>query len=398
MKRLATIILSVLAVGMCSCEKPDTTGKDLTILGEIMSPYCFEENGEYKGITIEVLQRIMSELELTQTLEIGTDWEAMLNRVTTEDNIVLFTTAMTEDRKDQCKWVGPLAVWQYHTDSLDIFGTTHTLLGYLAFSKNVSDKIVANWQTILDNMKDDGQLQTLFEKYDAGFDAPGRVAIFTESDPPQNFIDDLGKLDGSSADMVEAMMSVMGGDDPVILSNWEDGYSLVHYVPNTMLFSTFRTEERENLFKWVGPISKMSYVFIVRSDTDYNIDDLDDARMMRSIGTVSGWASEEQLLAEGFNNVVTWSTPQEVLQKLLDGDIPCIVLTDLNLRMLLLELGHPPKDVRTEAALSELEAYLAFSLDTDKDLLAQWESAYNTIVANGTLLEIWDSWYPDIDW
>ncbi|MFH0759930.1 MAG: transporter substrate-binding domain-containing protein [Bacteroidota bacterium] len=398
MKRLATIFLSILIVGLCACEKPDTTGKDLTILGEVMVPYCFEENGEYTGITVEVVQRIMSELELTQTLEIGTDWNAMLNRVTTEDNMVLFTTAITEDRKDLCKWVGPLAVWQYFTDSLDTFGTRHTLLGYLAFSKNVSDKIIANWQLVLDKMKDEGQLQTLFEKYDAGFDAPGQVAIFTESDPPSNFIDDNGNLDGSSVDMIEAMMGIMGTEDPIILSNWADGYDLVHYVPNTMLFSTFRTEERENLFKWVGPIGKVSYVFIVKADTDYHIEDLDDARSMRSIGTVAGWASEEQLIDLGFNNVVVWATPQEVLGKLLDESIPCCVLTDLNLRMLLQELGHPPKDVRKEATLSSHEAYMAFSPDTGKDLIAQWESAYDAIVANGTLQEIWDNWYPDIDW
>jgi polar amino acid transport system substrate-binding protein len=322
----------------------------------------------------------------------------MLNRVTTEDNIVLFTTAIMEDRKDLCKWVGPLAIWQYYTDSLDTFGTQHTLLGYLAFSKNVSDEIIANWQKVVDNMKDDGQLQTLFEKYDAGFDAPGKVAIFTESDPPQNFIDDYGNLDGSSVDMIEAMMGIMGTGDPIILSNWADGYDLVHYVPNTMLFTTFRTDDRENLFKWVGPVSKLSFVFMVKGDSEYNIESLNDAHQMRSIGTVTGWASEERLTALGFNNVVTWATPQEVLQKLLDGDIPCIVLTDLNLRMLLQELGHPPKDVRQEFTLSTNEGYLAFSLDTDNDLIAQWESAYNAIVANGTLQEIWDSWYPDIDW
>jgi polar amino acid transport system substrate-binding protein len=271
-------------------------------------------------------------------------------------------------------------------------------LGYLAFSKNVSDKLIANWQRVLDNMKDDGQLQALFEKYDAGIDAPGKVVLFTEPDPPENFIDDNGNLDGSSVDMVEAMMDVMGIDDPIIMSNWVDGYSTVQLVPNTALFSTFRTEQREKLFKWIGPISKISYVFVVRADSDYHIENLDDARLMRSIGTVTGWASEEQLVTLGFNNVVTWSTPQEVLQKLFDGDIPCIVLTDLNLRMLIQELGHQPKDVRKETTLSDLEAFLAFSLDTDKELLAQWQSAYSEIVANGKLQEIWDSWYPDIDW
>ncbi len=398
MKQLTTFLLGILVVGLCSCEKPDTTGQELTILGEVMAPYCFEESGTWKGITVEVVEGIMNELELTQGYQIGTDWDALYSRVTTEDNIVLFTTALTEDRKDQAKWVGPLAVWQYHTDTADVIGSQHTFLGYLAFSMNVSDKIITNWQRVLDRMKADGEIQYLFDKYDAGFDAPGQVAIFTEPDPPQNFLDEMGNLSGCSIDMVQAMMETMDLSDPIYFSNWADGYDIAHYVPNTMILTTFRTGEREDLFKWVGPISKVSYVFVVRGDTDYDISVIDDARRLRSVGVVAGWAAEEELNALEFSNVVTWPTPQEVLQKLLSGDVPCIVLTDLNLRMLLQELGHAPKDVRQEATLSSHEGYLAFSIDTDKELISKWKSAYNEIVSNGTLEQIWELWYPDIDW
>jgi len=398
MKKLGVLLLAVLAIGLVSCEKEDTSGKDLIILGEVMSPWCFEQNGAWVGVTYEVVEKIRSELELTQTPQIGTDWEAMYQRVTSEENIVLFTTALSEERKEEAKWVGPVAIWQYYTDEQDRFNTTHTLMGYFAFSRNVSDKIIRNWQRVVDEMKASGQLKALYIKYQVGFDAPGQIVMFTEPNPPQNFLNDINVLDGSSVEMVKAMMEVMGIDDPILMTNWTDALGQILYLPNSMTFTTIRNTEREPLFKWVGPIAKDSYVFVVKANTDYDISTIDKARSMISIGVVENWAAEDELINLGFTHLVTYSTPQQVILSLLNEDIPCAVFNKSNLKILLMEVGHPPKDVREGATLSTNEQYMAFSIDTDKELLSKWKSAYNQIVSDGKLEEIWNRWYPDIDW
>ena len=479
MNRTTAIVLAALTIGSFSCKKDDTTGKDLTILCEVMKPYNYEEGGQLKGITIEVVQGILNSLDLVNPIEISTDWDAIFSRLKTEDNIVAFTTGLTTERKEMFKWVGPVTLWHtgfvalkssnlhlttideakeynsigivksYFTGellrglgftnlmefdnlealvgglyqgnveavfdnlsllqiiaqdqgrnvaNLDNLLTHATTQGYLAFSRNVSDKIIANWQEQLDIMKDDGSLQNLYDTYLPGTPAPGRVTIFTETNPPQSFIGFTGNLDGSSVEMVNAMMMEMGLDYPITLTNWTNAYSQIQLVPNSMTFSTLRSEAREDLFKWVGPVCKKRYCFFVRADTDYSIKTLDDAHHLRSVATVTGWSSEEQLVALGFSNLVTFDTPQEVLQRLLDGDVPCVVLNDIAIRILLQELNRPPKDVRKEMILSEGQTYLAFSLDTDDTYLNQWSAAYDKIVASGKLLEIWEAWYPDIDW
>jgi hypothetical protein len=82
----------------------------------------------------------------------------------------------------------------------------------------------------------------------------------------------------------------------------------------------------------------------------------------------------------------------------MDGDIPCAVLNDIAIRILGTESGHPPKDYRKEAVLSEGQTYLAFSKDTDTGYITAWENAYNSLVSTGKFSTIWKKWYPDIDW
>jgi polar amino acid transport system substrate-binding protein len=199
-------------------------------------------------------------------------------------------------------------------------------------------------------------------------------------------------------EMVQEMVKGTNLGGPVEMLSWAIGYNQLQLVPNTMLFSTLRSASREDLFKWVGPVCKKRYCFYVQSSSDYVISTIDDARHLRSVGTVTGWASEQELLDLGFNNVVTFDTPQEVFQKLMDGDIPCAVLNDIAMRLLATETGHPPKDYRKGAVLSEGQTYLAFSKDTDPAYITAWQNAYNNLVSSGKLSTIWKGWYPDINW
>jgi polar amino acid transport system substrate-binding protein len=276
--------------------------------------------------------------------------------------------------------------------------TWNSAPAYLVFSKDVSDNLIKNWQEKLDLLKDNGFIQGLYDTYLPGTHAPGRILMFTEENPPQTYRDAAGNLAGSSMDMLNYMLKGSNLGGPVEYTNWTNAYNQILFVPNSMAFSTVRSTAREDLFQWVGPICKKRYCFYVASYSDYQIATIDDARKMRSIGTVAGWSSEQELADLGFNNVVTWATPQEVFKKLMDGDIPCAVLNDISMRMLGDAAGHPPKDYRKGAILSEGQNYLAFSKDTDPAYITTMTNAYNQMVSSGKLAEIWKGWYPDIIW
>ncbi|MFH0759929.1 MAG: transporter substrate-binding domain-containing protein [Bacteroidota bacterium] len=479
MKRIIAFLLTILTIGLFSCEK-DNTGKDLTILSQIMKPLNYIENGQLKGISVETVQGIQNLLGLENTIEAIDNWDSIYNRLKTEENIAVITTALTAERKGLFKWVGPVSL--LHTgfitlqssnlvitqiaDARNLAGvgiikssvTEETLLDlgftnlveflneealvsglysgsvevvfdmysliqiaaqdkgldesqlnfqlvqnsthtYIAFSDDVSDKVISKWQRALNEMKDNGSLQTIYDTYLPGSKAPGRISIFTERNPPQNFVGSSdGILKGSSVEMVQAMMEEMEVDYPITCTSWDIAFSQIQFVPNAMTFSTARTAARESQYKWVGPVCKKSYVFYVRADSDIHITTTDDAKTLNSVGTVTGWATAETLASNGFTNVVTWDQSWDVLEKLCHGEVDCIVLNDIGITWLLTKIGHTPEEIRQEATLSSAETYLAFSIDTDKKYIDECQAAYDAIVANGKLLEIWNDWFPYKEW
>ena len=82
----------------------------------------------------------------------------------------------------------------------------------------------------------------------------------------------------------------------------------------------------------------------------------------------------------------------------MDGSIDAAVLNDISIRYFAEETGYAFGDVINALFLSRGDSYMAFSLDTREEHFQQWQQAYNTIVNNGRLAEIWHTWYPDIDW
>ena len=63
---------------------------------------------------------------------------------------------------------------------------------------------------------------------------------------------------------------------------WAQGYTMAQRQPNVALYSTTRTESRENLFKWVGPLATMKWVFFAKAGSGIKISSLDDAKKVGS--------------------------------------------------------------------------------------------------------------------
>jgi polar amino acid transport system substrate-binding protein len=481
MKKILLVLFTVCAIWLIpSCNKEDITGKKLLVICEELPPYNYAENGELKGITVDIVAGIMQRLDLRElNIELTTDWDAALNLMDSLDNVALFTTGLTSARKDKYQWVGPVTMFAdgfiglkssgysistisdakelasvgvvtgYATTeiledanfgnlvyygtlneamaalyggTLDaVFNATHsvsmiaaadgfdvslltekfiykTTQGYIAFSRGVSQTLVANWQEKLDELKAEGFVQDVYDEYLPGIQAPGVLTVYSYENPTLNYRQPDGSITGSSYDMVAAMMSVTGVDYPITFTTFADAVDQAKIVPNSMNFSTLRSIERESQYRWIGPICKKNYCFYIPANSTVTISNLDDARQLASVGVTEGWAAVTELENLGFTNLQTWPTPEQVFRKLMDGSIDAAVLNDISIRYLAEETGYAFEDVTDALFLSRGDSYIAFSLDTQEEYFQQWQQAYNTIVDNGRLAEIWDTWYPDIDW
>jgi polar amino acid transport system substrate-binding protein len=122
--------------------------------------------------------------------------------------------------------------------------------------------------------------------------------LMTESSPPVSMLE-RGQVIGSGTEKVLEIMARTGTGYTLDLLPWRRAYTFVQQRPNACLFSTTRTPEREQLFKWVGPTDEAEWVLLGRADRSYNLRTLEDARKLR-IGTYNGDVRDDYLRARGF--------------------------------------------------------------------------------------------------
>lgn len=91
------------------------------------------------------------------------------------------------------------------------------------------------------------------------------LKVLTEEYPPYNYTEN-NQLKGISVDL---LLKASGGDittNNIKVWPWPRGYDAVQKEDNVMLFAMTRTEARDPLFKWVGPIADTKVVILVKKD------------------------------------------------------------------------------------------------------------------------------------
>lgn len=126
------------------------------------------------------------------------------------------------------------------------------------------------------------------------------LSFITEAYPPYNFSDD-NILRGIAVDLLviasqDTAQPVQRGQ--IRLMPWARGYRTVLSTPNTVLFATTRTAERERLFKWAGPIAAIRVVLLARKADKIRIQSAADLQRYR-IGVIHEDIGEQSLLALG---------------------------------------------------------------------------------------------------
>jgi len=267
-------------------------------------------------------------------------------------------------------------------------------LSYVAFNKGVPDDVVGKWQSQINALKDDGTFNQLYHQYIPADIVPGIIQIFTEENPPQNYACNDNSLCGSAVEIVNEIKNRIGSSDPIRLENWDNAYNMTLINPNTVLFSMARTEERENLFEWVGPICKSITYFYVTSTSGTAITSLDEAKALSGIAVVKGWWTEQMLTDLGFTNLQPCLSTQEVLTQLMEGHVEAGVLSDISVPFLAEASGYSKDDVSAQLALDTSLLYIAFGRNSVQEYINEWSDALTHMKQDGVFTDIWNTWYP----
>lgn len=268
-----------------------------------------------------------------------------------------------------------------------------TDLVYFAFNKAIPDEVVEDFQKSINKAKANGTLKQLYQKYMQSANAPDVLQLYTEQYPPLTYRNTSGVITGFGTDLVLEVMKRDQTYYPINLTLWGHAYEVALHNPNVCLFTMDRTELRENLFQWVGPIGNNVTYFYVRTGSGISINSLNDARNLGKVGTVSSWFSDQRLRELGFTNLESGSDPAVMAEKLLNNEIDAFVCTNVTFPSILRELGYQPDHVQPTLALMSSDYYIAFSKSTPESTVTHWQQTFDAMKQDGTYDAIYGKWF-----
>ena len=225
-------------------------------------------------------------------------------------------------------------------------------------------------------------------------DESAKITMLTEVYPPYNMEVD-GQLQGIAVDVLEAMLTILNTGqtrEDFILTNWSRAYSMAEKRKNHMVFGTTRTEKREPLFKWVGPITTTTIGIIAPKNKKIVIDKLSDLNQFR-VGTVLKDIGGQILLESGIEkkqlSTVSGKNAIDLSFKKMQNDRIDLFAYEINVAFYEAKLkGYNLDNYEVIYTLQEGELYYAFNSATDDKVITQWQNALDTIKENGLYTKI----------
>lgn len=226
---------------------------------------------------------------------------------------------------------------------------------------------------------------------------PARAAdlrLLTEEYPPLSFMHD-GRLDGLAVEIVDEVQRRVGSQASVQVLPWARAYQIALYEPDVGLFSTARTPERENLFRWVGPLFIGKTSLYARRGSGLQLHTLADAAAVDAVIVPREDYKQQLLKAAGLTNLQLVNTHEQMVRMLLMGRGTLMAANNLALPALLAGANASMKDVEALLTFQETAAYIAFSPGTAEDTVRRWQAALDAMRADGTLARIQARWVPE---
>lgn len=219
------------------------------------------------------------------------------------------------------------------------------------------------------------------------------LTFITEEYPPYNYRQE-GRLEGISIELLERIFAETGtamSREDVLLYPWARGYDTALNEPGTVLFSTTRTEQREELFQWVGPIATDRVALIARRDSGIQLNDIDeviagDYRIAVIREDIGAQRLQEAGVPETQIHAAMSGT--SALRMLERGRVDLWAYGEDVAFWLMNEEGLPTTDYTPALTISESDLYYALNRDTDPKLVAKMQAALNNLREGGVLREI----------
>ncbi len=210
----------------------------------------------------------------------------------------------------------------------------------------------------------------------------------TEDFRPYSFYED-GVVTGVGVEIVATIMDTLHITEDIKIYPWARAYKMIQSESNSLLFLMARTEEREELFQWVGPILSDRILFYKNSNSAISLSTVEDAKNVRQILVNRDYPQHTMLTGLGFDNLYVTVKPEQDVQMLRAKRADLMVIGELAFNELIKASKIPAGDIEsTGVELFKTQLYIAFSKDVPLKTIKAWQSTLDNLKTTPTYSNI----------
>lgn len=226
----------------------------------------------------------------------------------------------------------------------------------------------------------------------ASTDKPN-LEIITEDWAPYNYLE--GQVvKGFSTEVVQAVMDELGDHYPINIYPGPRGDRMLDTQSNIMYFSLFRTPEREDKYKWVGPISEQAVYFYKHKDNPKTYQTIDDVKQASLVSVPYKGLVTDKVEALGITNVIKPVYRDRQFAMLLEGRAELAVnASPLGVAHYLKQMGKPADAlVKTQVKLLEFPLYIVASKEIPDTTIERWQRALERVQGSKQYTQIYNKY------
>lgn len=222
-----------------------------------------------------------------------------------------------------------------------------------------------------------------------------KLTVLTENYPPfnmsiadKNFARD-AEIDGIATDIVREMLSRADVDYTMTLRfPWSKVYGLAVNGKDFAVFSTARLPEREDKFKWVGPLIENKYKVFALANSKISIKSLSDLNKYK-VASVKGHAVTSLLKKESIQFEESLKEDANA-RKLARGQIDLWVTGEFSGYYYAQKESIPT--IKPVFEVGSTNDYLALNPSVPDEVVKRLQSALDTMNSDGTVEEIFSAY------
>ncbi|WDE10789.1 substrate-binding periplasmic protein [Thalassomonas haliotis] len=204
------------------------------------------------------------------------------------------------------------------------------------------------------------------------------LKVVTEDWPPYSFLLPDGSVGGMATDKVRKLLDKAGLEYRISLYPWVRAYKMALTQKNVMIYSIYRTPEREAQFQWLCPLlpTHSMYFYALSDRKDIKVKALEELKQY-TIGITKEEYGYQYLIEHGFKEAKQLDiTPNYDinLRKLIEKRVDLIIESSDTMEIRLKNIGYnferviPVFEMNTAGVADNC---MAFSLKTAPEIVEQ---------------------------